>query len=103
MLVVGSHARHTVQLVNTQHTQERTMTMHPTIVHTVADRRREAKPAEATSVWRTTPVSATRKRRGADNMIRSLLSPIAVAVCRIVDEFELVPGATRGPEVTPMA
>ena len=63
----------------------------PTIVHTVADLRREALLAEAASVWRTTPVSATRKRSGAGVMVRSLVRPIAAAVSWFVDEFEPVP------------
>jgi hypothetical protein len=83
-------------------TQERPMHMDPTIVHTVADLRREAVLAEAASVRRTTPVSATRKPSGAGVMARSLLSPIAVAVSWLVDEFEPVPDVTRGPKMTPM-
>lgn len=58
----------------------------PTIVHTVADLRRESLLAEAASSSRTTPGSGPGKR--PIQFVRRLGATLAAAISRVVDDFE---------------
>jgi hypothetical protein len=64
----------------------------PTIVHTVANLRREAMLVEAMSAGRATPVSGRTTR--SRTVIRGLVTCISAGISRLVDEFEPVPSPT---------
>ncbi len=65
-----------------------------TIVHAVADLRREALLAEAASDRRTTPGRASAGGSGVRRSIGRVIACATAVVSRIVDEFEPTPGPT---------
>jgi hypothetical protein len=81
------------------------MTNHPTIVHAVADLRRDALLAEAATLQCTTPGNERKKTRGPIAVFRWLGIALGAAVSRLVDDFEPAAGfpAPQGKPFRPRA